>query len=736
MPVPLAETFDYLGPSDDLPALGSRVLVPFGRSERVGIVVEHRGTSTLPPDKLKAIRQVLDAAPTIGAELLKTLRWAADYYHHPLGAVLSHALPGLLREGRPIDEPPEPTWRLTALGRDQSLERLGRSARVQARALAALGSGERSTSELRDRDVTAATLGRLAAKGWIEPGPLRAAAAAAGMVPISPGLPELTPDQRGVLDSVAADDRAGDGFRSYLLHGVTGSGKTEVYLRLIAAALAADRQTLLLVPEIGLTPQLVGRLRERFGGELAILHSALTERERFAAWRRAYRQEAKLIVGTRSAVFAPLPAAGLIIVDEEHDPSYKQQRGFRYSARDLAVVRAQRLNVPVVLGSATPSLETFLNAQLGRYRKLDLPRRIGAAGAPQLRVVDLNRHASRQSLSTPLVAAIEHHLAAGNQVLLFLNRRGFAPTLFCPGCKDVEQCQRCDARMTVHAKVGRAALPPLRRGAPLDVVLPALRQRAGRGGRRHAARRRRARGALPQCADRAPGSRQHEPQRRARRGAPRGRRRRRADSRRHANADEGTRLPARHARRRAECGSGPVRHRSALSRATRADDPASRRPCGARRPAGGGRDPDALSRPSAAALPAHARLRRVRDAGPGRAARDPLAPVLASRPVARRSHAPRARPSRFSSACAPRPQARAPTAASRCSAPRRRRWNARTAGTARSSCFAASNELRCIDSSSECWSRSAARPRRAARGGTSTSIRSKSSERPRGSRIE
>jgi primosomal protein N' (replication factor Y) len=453
VPVPLAEAFDYLAPADAaLPPAGSRVLVPFGRREQIGIVVDHPADTTLPAGKLKAIRRVLDPEPTIGTELLQTLRWAADYYHHPLGAVLSHALPGLLREGRALDEPPERTWQLTAFGREQPLDSLGRRAPVQARALAILRAGPASAGELREREVRAATLEHLAAKGWIEPGPPRSADGPAAAAAPAVTLPELTPDQRSVLDAIATDDRAGGGFRTYLLHGVTGSGKTEVYLRLIAAARAANRQTLLLVPEIGLTPQLVGRLRERFGGELAILHSALTERERFDAWRRAYRRQAKVVVGTRSAVFAPLPAAGLIIVDEEHDASYKQQTGFRYSARDLAVVRAQRLNVPVVLGSATPSLETFHNASTGRYRKLDLPRRIGAAGHPQLRIVDLNRHASRQGLSTPLVAAIGQHLQSGHQVLLFLNRRGFAPALFCPACKDTEQCARCDARMTVHAR--------------------------------------------------------------------------------------------------------------------------------------------------------------------------------------------------------------------------------------------------------------------------------------------
>jgi primosomal protein N' (replication factor Y) len=330
---------------------------------------------------------------------------------------------------------------------------LPRSARRQARALAALRKGPLTAGELAEHDVARSALERLGDKGWIERGTPRATLEPAVQREHALGaLPELTADQRAVLDAIAATQAAAKTFRTFLLHGVTGSGKTEVYLRLIAAELAAGRQTLLLVPEIGLTPQLVRRLTERFGTELAVLHSAVTERERFEAWRRAYRGEARLVVGTRSAVFAPLPSAGLVIVDEEHDASYKQQRGFHYSARDLAIVRAQRLGVPVVLGSATPSLETFNNALQGRYDKLDLPRRIGSAGVPQIRVVDLNRHASRQALSTPLLAAIDQHLKAGNQVLLFLNRRGFAPVLFCPNCKTAERCARCDARMTVHAK--------------------------------------------------------------------------------------------------------------------------------------------------------------------------------------------------------------------------------------------------------------------------------------------
>ena len=460
VPVPLADVFDYLAPPGMSPAPGTRVRVPFGRRERVGIVVEHTSASTLAPAKLKPIREVLDASAPLGAELMQSLRWAADYYHHPIGEVLSHALPAVLREGRSLDEPPERAWRVTDKGRAQPLAEVDRRAKRQAQALAAIRERDASETQLAQLGISRDVLERLADRGWIEPYEASPPGNERSAEPTGDGAatrertpPELTPDQLAAVTAISGERAAG--FRAYLLHGVTGSGKTEVYLRLIADELAANRQTLLLVPEIGLTPQLVARLRARFGGELALLHSGLTERERFEAWRKAWRNEARLVVGTRSAVFAPLPAAGLVIVDEEHDASYKQQSGFRYSARDLAVVRARRLGVPVVLASATPSLESYANAQQGRYRKLEMPRRIGSAGVPRMKIIDLKQHASRQALSTPLVAAIGEHLAAGNQVLLFLNRRGFAPALFCPECRDAVQCARCDARLTVHARAGK-----------------------------------------------------------------------------------------------------------------------------------------------------------------------------------------------------------------------------------------------------------------------------------------
>ncbi|MFS8609468.1 MAG: primosomal protein N', partial [Gammaproteobacteria bacterium] len=420
-----------------------------------GIVLEWPTESGRPPERLRPAGAALDGEPLLAPELLETLRWAADYYHHPIGEVLAHALPGLLRKGRPVASRDERRVALTESGRAQDPRALGAKAARQADALAHLARGPATIGELRDAGIGLAILRRLEEKGWIttesaglgddcEGGAARPSRASTRFEP-----PPLTDDQRAALESI----REG-GARTFLLYGVTGSGKTEIFLRLVAEQLDAGRQSLLLVPEIGLTPQLVKRLRERFGEALAVLHSGLAEGERLAAWRRARSGEAGVVVGTRSAIFAPLVRPGLIVVDEEHDTSYKQQHGFRYSARDLAVLRGRRLGVPVVLASATPSLESLHNAWTGRYRLVEMPKRIGAAGEPAIRVVDMTRNPSRAGLSTPLLDAIDRHLADGRQVLLFLNRRGFAPTLFCPGCEKVEECQRCDARLTVHAAAG------------------------------------------------------------------------------------------------------------------------------------------------------------------------------------------------------------------------------------------------------------------------------------------
>ena len=482
VPVPVAEGFDYRWSGPDAPPLpGTRVRVPFGRGERIGIVIEARaGGRSVADAALKSVREVLDQEPLIDGELMRSLEWAAGYYHHPIGDVLAQALPGLLRQGRPSRAPPEPGFQLTAAGRAVDRAALRARSPRQKAALDLLAASPALTGEaLRAAGVTRDTLRRLATRGWVESAPPGSLRHADGTAPAAPDAeprdsalrdspPMLTADQHAAVETV----RAADGFVTALLHGVTGSGKTEVFLQLIGDSLARGRQCLLLVPEIGLTPQLIGRLEKRFGRALAVFHSGLPAGERLRGWREARAGTVGLIVGTRSAVFAPLPRAGLIVVDEEHDPSYKQQSGFRYSARDLAIMRARALNVPVVLASATPSLESFRNAVEGRYTTLRLPERIGSGGEPKLRVIDLNQHVSRRGLSTPLLAAMEQHLGRGDQVLLFINRRGFAPVLFCPNCGKAAECDRCDARMTVHARAGKIRCHHCGRTEPLRWACP------------------------------------------------------------------------------------------------------------------------------------------------------------------------------------------------------------------------------------------------------------------------
>jgi len=293
------------------------------------------------------------------------------------------------------------------------------------------------------------------------------AAAAENLPPDTP--PELTADQARAVAAI----NAGTGFRCFLLDGVTGSGKTEVYLRCIRDRLAADRQCLVLVPEIGLTPQLVDRFRRRFPVPVAILHSGLADGERLRAWNAAREGTAHIVIGTRSAIFTPLRRPGLLVVDEEHDASYKQQDGFRYSARDLAVWRARELDVPLVLGSATPALESIENARSGRYERLVLADRAGTAGHPTVHLIDARTHPPQDGLTQPLLAAIRRHLAADGQVLIFLNRRGYAPTLVCPGCGEVIGCNRCDARMVLHQKRGRITCHHCGSDRPAPVTCPA-----------------------------------------------------------------------------------------------------------------------------------------------------------------------------------------------------------------------------------------------------------------------
>jgi primosomal protein N' (replication factor Y) (superfamily II helicase) len=450
---PLRRTFDYRVPSGVVPETilaGARVWVPFGRRRVVGVVLERREQSDVPASKLKAVYDVIDSEPALDGPLLQLLGWSADYYRHPLGEVIAAALPTALREGAPLKEE-QWRWRLTSLGREQGLERVRPSARRQRALVEYLLAREVVAMKelLSATDSNSDALRRLAELGFVE----QVSAPEAPELSTSQARGELALNdaQRAALDRVCGTLGA---FASHLLYGVTGSGKTEVYLQTIARVLARGEQALVMVPEIGLTPQLLSRFRDRFAAPIAVMHSGLNDSERLAAWRAAREGVARIVIGTRSAVFAPLAQPGLLIVDEEHDASFKQQEGFRYSARDLAIVRAQRLNIPIVLGSATPSLESLSRAQRQPEWLSKLPQRAAHARQPRWSLIDLRKNAQTQGIATPVLLSMHKHLDAGGQIMLFLNRRGYAPVLFCPSCGWSAHCKRCDAHLTVHGRAG------------------------------------------------------------------------------------------------------------------------------------------------------------------------------------------------------------------------------------------------------------------------------------------
>jgi primosomal protein N' (replication factor Y) len=376
--LPLHRLFDYMADSASCADVGFRVRVPFGKGERIGVIVEVVDGSDWPVAQLKAAGEILRDLPPLPPDFFRLCKFASAYYQAALGEVIMQALPAGLK-------------------------------RVIA--------------------------------------PVRRSGRAATSPPLA-SLPELTVEQSVALSAI--DLQAG--FSAHLLHGVTGSGKTEVYLRLIERMLAAGKQVLLLVPEINLTPQLEGRVRARFPESMVVsLHSELAEAARERNWRASFSGEANIVLGTRLAIFTPLPRLGLIVVDEEHDPSFKQQDGMRYSARDVAVFRAHQLGIPVLLGSATPSLESWANAQGKRYGLLALRQRANPEAAlPAVHLLDTRKMVLQDGVSEPLIAAIGARLERGEQSLVFLNRRGYAPVLACAACGWVSRCLRCAANLVLH----------------------------------------------------------------------------------------------------------------------------------------------------------------------------------------------------------------------------------------------------------------------------------------------
>lgn len=446
--VPVSRMFDYL-PQGELLTFkpGARVLVPFGRGSKVGVVVSV-GACDIDPAKLKPVIRLLDAEPVLSNDIVELLKWSSSYYRCPIGEAFSTALPVALRKQNAADPRPPPTFKVTDAGKQIDLAELSR-APVQQRLLEFVRDSESAVTggECRLFDARwSAPMKQLIAKGFV--------AEATVEYPATPpdASRQLNEEQQAATDAVIAHYGS---YYAALLYGVTGSGKTEVYIELAREQILRGWQTLILLPEIGLTPQLLSRFRSALHCQVEVMHSGLNDTERLLAWKAAASGEAKIIIGTRSAVFAPVPKLGLIIVDEEHDAALKQQDGFRYHARDLALVRARNANVPIVLGSATPSLESLYNVQRKRMALHELTRRAGNAVPPLLELVDSRGSETEQGLSKRLLKRMHDVLQRGEQVIVFINRRGYSPVLMCETCGAMEDCHHCDAHMTVHARSNR-----------------------------------------------------------------------------------------------------------------------------------------------------------------------------------------------------------------------------------------------------------------------------------------
>lgn len=442
LPVPLHQLYDY---QLTMPAqIGMRVKVPFGHRDAIGIIVNIDKHTDVDISHLKSIKSIVDETPVFNDTIWQLLNWAASYYHYPIGEVLFHALPILLRQGRAASKDEIKRWQLTELGKQFNIDSMPRATK-QKQLLLAL-----KNNTLQETDFNSAVYLALQKKQLIEQVRcLPESTEWQTCYSTNTTSIELNAQQSNAIQSV---NKQIDNFNVFLLEGVTGSGKTEVYLNILSHVLSMGKQALVLVPEISLTPQTITRFKHRFNAPIDILHSGLTVKERLGVWLRSSNGETAIVVGTRSSLFTPFKNLGIIIIDEEHDSSYKQQEGWRYHARDLAIIRAKIENVPILLGSATPSLETLKNAINHKYQLLQLTERAGNATLAKQSILDIRGLTLDAGLSQPLIEQIQKHLSDNNQVMLFLNRRGFSPLLICHDCGWIAECPRCDRPYTYHHK--------------------------------------------------------------------------------------------------------------------------------------------------------------------------------------------------------------------------------------------------------------------------------------------
>lgn len=464
IPCPLRRSFDYLPPTNiaQRQAIqpGMRVLAPFGPRRVVGVVVTLKQHSQFDNTQLKPLLSLLDDKPTLSNTILELCRWASNYYHHPIGDCLNQALPTQLRKPSKRDKQTIRELHITEDGRSIDHAQLKRSPK-QAALLALLTKKNLSETHAKAEGFSQTVISALIEKKLItiievtpddaKPLSQQQDSDTDSDTSVELGETPLTLNQEQSLAADSIIQTLGQ-YRCHLLDGVTGSGKTEVYLHAIHACLSRNEQILVMIPEINLTPQTLGRFQKRFKSTTGILHSNLTHKQRYDIWQATRNTEIKILIGTRSAVFSDIPKLGLIIIDEEHDSSFKQQEGWRYSARDLCIKRAADAKIPVVLGSATPSLESLYAAHSGRYQHLLLLKRAGDATPPQIELLDIKNTSLDQGFSVAALTAIRDEIARGNQALVFINRRGFSPALFCHDCGWAANCNNCDARLTVHLK--------------------------------------------------------------------------------------------------------------------------------------------------------------------------------------------------------------------------------------------------------------------------------------------
>ena len=460
--VPLRRVFDYY--CDEKLAFelypGMRVKVPFGSTFKIGIIEsvtildEQSATNSSSEshsiDKLKPIHTFIDKKPLADKTLLEMYGWMKNYYHAPPGEIWQTILPTALMKGAETHLSRVSHWRITQLGIEAlSTNQIKANAIKQRQALIALQQASNGVAQdqLKQYQIQSSTLKSLAGKKWVEQTFEQSAEVYSNSAVIESNKIKLNAAQQYAVDQVNATLGS---FSAFLLFGVTASGKTEVYLQIIEEVVKQGKQALVLVPEIGLTPQTLKRFQNRFNVEVITMHSGMTDQQRLQAWLKARSGQAKIIIGTRSAVFTPLASPGVLIIDEEHDRSFRQQQGFRYSARDVALVRANLQNIPILLGSATPSIETLNNVKKGKITQLALPAKAQNTAELKFRLIDLKKQAMRQGLSVELIDTIRKHLAQQGQVLLFLNRRGYAPVLLCHQCGWSQHCTRCDVHFTYH----------------------------------------------------------------------------------------------------------------------------------------------------------------------------------------------------------------------------------------------------------------------------------------------